>query len=357
MEVIMQTAVNEITQQNIDKIKSFLKDYDGKEIKIMEVCGSHTAAISHLGIRQMISPKIHLVSGPGCPVCVTPSAYVDRLIELAKTPGMCVVTFGDLIRVPGSHSSLSVAKGEGAQVKMVYSPLDIIELAEQNKEVTFIFAAVGFETTTPIYTILMDTIIQKKIENIRVLTALKTMPEAIDWLCGKGAPVDGFIAPGHVSVITGSKVFEPLAEKYHIPFGVAGFKGYEILVAIYGIIKNLNRGIVKNYYPSAVTEQGNAIAKNKVYQYFEPYDASWRGMGQIKNSGLVLRNEYSKYDMGSRVLVEDMKINKGCSCDKVLMGMIESKDCPLFGKVCTPLNPQGACMVSSEGSCYQHYIN
>src|SRR5574344_1034858 len=145
----MEKPINDSTKQNIDKIKEFLRDYDGKDIKIMEVCGSHTAAISHLGIRQMISPKIHLVSGPGCPVCVTPSAYVDRLIELAKTPGMCVVTFGDLIRVPGSHSSLSVAKGEGAQVKMVYSPLDIIELAEQNKEVTFIFAAVGFETTTP----------------------------------------------------------------------------------------------------------------------------------------------------------------------------------------------------------------
>ena len=340
----------------LDIIKDFLKSYDGREIRLMEVCGSHTAAISKLGIRTLISDKIHLVSGPGCPVCVTPSSYVDRLIEIANKPGYCVVTFGDLIRVPGSVSSLSQAKGEGANVKMVYSPMDIIELSESDVNTTYVFAAVGFETTTPIYALLLDEIIKRKLHNVKLITALKTMPEAIDYLCGNGAPVDGFIAPGHVSVITGSDAFKPLAEKYNIPFGVAGFKGAELLVAIYGLVRNIRKGKVLNYYPRAVTKEGNMAAKEKVSKYFEPYAAGWRGMGEINNSGLVLKKEYEMFDMGSRELKEDIKINKGCCCDKVLMGQIESEECPLFRKVCTPLTPQGACMVSEEGSCYQHFL-
>ncbi len=357
---------------DINKIKDFLAEYDGPLITLMEVCGSHTAAISKSGIRDIISDKIRLVSGPGCPVCVTPSAYIDRLIEISKESNTCVVTFGDLLRVPGSVKSLSQAKGDGANVKMVYSPMDTIKLAKENKNITYCFAAVGFETTTPVYALLMEQIINENIENVRLLTALKTMPQAIEWLCSNGAHIDGFIAPGHVSVITGSDIFVPLAQKFNIPFGVSGFEPEELLEGIYGIVqmvlgkRNMDDNeikrdetfsYVKNFYPTAVTAEGNVKAQKMVKKYFEESPAVWRGMGEIAGSGLILRSEYSRFDEGSRNLVEDIKLNKGCCCDKVLMGKIEPGECPLFKKVCNPLNPQGACMVSSEGSCYQYYLN
>ena len=187
------------------EIIDYLKNYDGREMNIMEVCGSHTAAIAKNGIPRMLSPKIHLISGPGCPVCVTPSAYVDKLLELAENSKNCIATFGDLIRVPGSTKNLSIASGEGARVEMVYSPMDVISLAKENPDTNYIFAAVGFETTTPVYALLMETLIQEKIENVQLLTAIKTMPEVIDYVCASDSGVNAFIAPGHVSVVTGSK--------------------------------------------------------------------------------------------------------------------------------------------------------
>lgn len=342
---------------NIQEIKSFLSEYNGPDMNIMEVCGSHTAAIAKNGIPGLLSDRIHLISGPGCPVCVTPSAYIDRLIELAMQDGTCVVTFGDLLRVPGSSKSLRMAKGEGGRVEMVYSPMDIIEMAGKEPETEFVFAAVGFETTTPVYALLMEELADRDIKNVKLLTALKTMPEAINYLCANGAPIDGFIAPGHVSVVTGSKIFEPLAEKYHLPFGVSGFEGQEILTALYAIVKMYGKGRVINCYPAVVTPEGNVEAQASVNKFFEPADAVWRGMGSIPGSGRVLREEYAAFDAGSRELTEDKKKNQACRCDQVLMGKIRPTECPLFGKVCTPLTPQGACMVSTEGNCFSWYSN
>lgn len=338
----------------IDKIIKYLAEYDGPQMNIMEVCGSHTAAIAKNGIPGMLSPKLHLVSGPGCPVCVTPSAYIDKLIELAFADKCCIVTFGDLLRVPGSEKSLSMIKGEGARVEMVYSPMDVLGLAEKEPDTQFVFAAVGFETTTPVYALLLQSIEAKKLNNVRLLTALKTMPPAIDFLCKNDAPVQGFLAPGHVCVVTGSKAFEPLAKNYSIPFGVSGFEGEEILMALYGIVRAYGRGEVMNFYPQVVSELGNPKAQALVNQYFEKADACWRGMGVIEGSGMLLRGQFARYDAGSEGLNEDIKKNKGCRCDQVLMGKISPKDCPLFGKVCTPMNPQGACMVSTEGSCFSY---
>ncbi|MBR1741656.1 MAG: hydrogenase formation protein HypD, partial [Lachnospiraceae bacterium] len=245
---------------DIEEIKRILKDYDGPDMNIMEVCGSHTEAVAKYGIPSLLSPKLHLLSGPGCPVCVTTSSYIDRLIALSLEENTCVVTFGDLIRVPGSKKSLSQAKGEGARVEMVYSPMDILSLAEKEPETTFVFAAVGFETTTPVYAMLMETVCgvtenvsgaarmeraqSGKYQNIRLLTSIKTMPEVIDHLMKNGAPIDGFLAPGHVSVVTGSRVYETIAERYRIPFGVSGFRAEELLVAIYGIVSHRGQGIV-----------------------------------------------------------------------------------------------------------------
>lgn len=362
------------TKYQMDSIKKKLISYDKAPIKLMEVCGSHTAAIAKNGIKTMLSDKLRLVSGPGCPVCVTPTAYIDKLIELAKEENTCVVTFGDLIRVPGSKESLSEAKSEGAAVRMVYSPMDTIKLAKENPDMRYVFAAVGFETTTPIYALLIERLIKEHIENVKILTALKTMPVALDWLMKNHAEVDGFLAPGHVCAVTGSDAFVPVAEKYNIPMAVAGFKPEELLIAIYGLVHRVEKlrsdrtqttdlhssdigAYVDNFYTSVVTAEGNLTAQDKVNHYFEKCDASWRGMGIIEDSGMILRPEYQQYDAGSRALTQDHKKNKACQCDKVLLGKTEPHQCPLFGKACTPQTPQGACMVSSEGSCCTHYIS
>lgn len=342
-----------------EEICAYLREYDGKPITIMEVCGSHTAAIAKYGIKDILSEKIRLISGPGCPVCVTPSAYIDKLIELAKTPGYCVASFGDMLRVPGSVQSLSEAKSEGAKTVMVYSPMDLLKLAEQNPNTIYVFAAVGFETTAPVYTLLLEEAMKRDLHNIKLLTSLKTMPRVIDWLLNNGAKLDGFLAPGHVCAITGSAYFEELAQKHQIPFSVSGFGDRELVMAIYGLVKMIENGkaTVKNFYTAVVEEQPNEIAKSKLDKFFATASARWRGMGEIEASGLVLRKEYECYDAGSIGLVEDIKRNKGCCCGKILMGQMQPEDCPLFQKVCSPEHPQGACMVSYEGGCYQHYLN
>ncbi len=342
---------------NITDITEFLSNYDGEELSFMEVCGTHTAAISENGIPSILSNKIKLISGPGCPVCVTVADYIDKLCALALEDNTCVVTFGDLIRVPGSSSALQETKSKGGQIRMVYSPFEIIDLAEKDTDTTYVFAAVGFETTTPIYAVLLEKIIEEDIKNIRLLTALKTMPAAIDTLCQMGGKIDGFIAPGHVSVITGANEFKPLAEKYNLPFVVSGFKGEELLASIYALVKLKGQGKVLNLYKSAVTDTGNEKAKTLVNKYFEPCDAVWRGIGKINNSGMALKKEYAAYDAGSRELIHDNVKNKKCRCGEVITGFSSPCDCPLFAKACTPENPQGACMVSNEGACFHYYIN
>lgn len=341
---------------SLDVIK-YLSEYDGPEVNLMEVCGTHTAEISHCGIPSMLSPKIHLVSGPGCPVCVTVTDYIDKLIALAKSPQNVIVTFGDMLRVTGKTESLSDAKGNGAQVIMVYSPMETLDLASNDKTKTFIFAAIGFETTTPIYALMIQEAIIRGINNIKILTSLKTMPSAIDWVCQKQGGIDGFLAPGHVSAITGSKLFDGLAKTYGIPFAVAGFEGEQILKAIAALIKSHGQGRVMNLYPSVVTEEGNEIAQQIVNKYFVKCDAPWRGFGIIKDSGMILRDGYKEFDAGSEDMKNDQIHNPKCRCAQVLTGCIKPTQCPLFGNECTPQSQQGACMVSSEGSCFNYYIN
>lgn len=342
----------------ISQVVDFLRNYDGKKVCLMEVCGSHTHAIAKHGIRDLLSPNIELLSGPGCPVCVTPTAYIDKLIDLSLEPDTTVATFGDLLRVPGSKESLNEAKGRGGSVEMVYSPMDVLELAKNNPYRKYVFAAVGFETTAPVYTLLLDNAIAQGITNIRILTALKTMPGAISYLCDHGAMIDGFIAPGHVSAVTGADYFNELADKYHIPFAVSGFGDKELVIAIYGLVQMVinNQPQVKNYYTSVVDQGQNSIIVSQMNKYFEPADVVWRGMGVIPGSGLLLKEEYSSFDAGSKGLDEDNKRNKACRCGDILMGKAKPSDCPLFGKVCTPMSPEGACMVSEEGSCFNSFL-
>ena len=343
----------------MDKIKEvadFLKNYDGEEVTLMEVCGTHTASIVENGIESMLSSKIRLITGPGCPVCVTVAAYIDKLCELSKRDNTCVCSFGDMIRVKGSGGSLHDAKAEGGRILMVYSPLDLIDIAKSEPDTTFVFAAVGFETTTPLYAVLLEEIINHNIKNIKLLTALKTMPAVIDKVLSSGNNITGMIAPGHVSVITGSDIFAPFAEKYNIPFVVAGFEGEQLLLAIWALTKLKGKGVVKSLYTEAVTKDRNEKSYSLVEKYFTPCSAAWRGLGIVENSGMKLKDEYARFDAGSEDLFDDF-IPKGCSCGEVITGLKKAEECPLFGKVCTPLNPVGACMVSHEGSCFNYYTN
>lgn len=342
---------------DIKTVVDYLKSYDGEDITLMEVCGTHTASIAENAIPSLISDKIHLISGPGCPVCVTVSDYVDRLCELALEKDNVIVTFGDMIRVPGSKKALKDVKADGADIRMVYTPMETINLAKAEPNKTFIFAAVGFETTTPVYALLIDEIIKQGIENIKILSALKTMPNVISAVCKMENKIDGFIAPGHVAVITGSDIFNSLAKKHNLPFVVSGFNAEEILASIYALVKLKGTSKSLNLYKSVVNSEKNEKAAKLVEKYFESYDAAWRGLGKIESSGLVLKADYLNYDAGSKDLTNDYSHQNGCSCGEVITGIKKPSECPLFKKACTPENPRGACMVSNEGACFNYLIN
>lgn len=342
-----------------NEIVRFLQIYDGPPVTLMEVCGTHTAAISENGIPSMLSPSIRLISGPGCPVCVTVSAYIDRLIELAMSADTCVVSFGDLLRVKGSdRRSLRDAQAEGARVKMVYAPFEMLDMASAEPQTTFVFAAVGFETTAPLYALLLEEAIERKLDNIRLLTALKTMPAVVERLSAEAGEsgITGFIAPGHVCTVMGSELFRPIAERYQLPFAVAGFTGESLLRAIWALVKLRGQGRVVNFYPEAVDAQGSVQTVALLDQYFEPCTAAWRGLGQIADSGLRLRKKYARFDMGSE-LAQDDALPSGCHCGEVISGRCAPDRCPLFGSACTPEAPIGACMVSTEGACFHYYLN
>lgn len=344
---------------NVQQVISYLKAYDGPPLKFMEVCGTHTSSIFKNGIRDLISPKIHLISGPGCPVCVTPAAYIDQVGDLAMRDHYHVLTFGDMIKVPGTRGSLAIRKGEGAHVDLMYSPFEAIEKAEQHPDITWVVAAVGFETTVPSYALMLDEARRRGLRNIRLVTALKTIIPALDWICANQKDIDGFIAPGHVSVIIGENPYRPLAEKYGKPFVVAGFEAEHLLAVIYDLVRQVEqgKGQVHNLYPNAVEPHGNRKALNILHQCFSPGPAMWRGLGIIPDSGLYLQGDYAAYDAGSRGLDQDMELPKECACAQVITGQINPDQCRMFGTGCTPLQPYGPCMVSAEGACGIWYRN
>ena len=344
----------------IREIIDYLKSYDGRELKLMEVCGTHTAAIFKNGIRSLISPKIKLISGPGCPVCVTPTAYIDKCIEYAMMPNHVLLTFGDMMKVPGTNESLSEAKGRGAaNIQLMYSPFEAVEKAQQHPELTYAVAAVGFETTAPAYALMIQEAVKKGISNIKLVTALKTAIPALHWICENQEDIDGFICPGHVSVITGSRVYDELASLYRKPFVVTGFEAEHILASLYRIVKQIekNDGHTENLYRNAVKDDGNPKALAVMEKVFQTGPAMWRGLGIIEDSGLYLKDEYAEFDGGSFELYADMELPAGCGCADVIVGRINPDQCPMFGEKCTPLKPFGPCMVSSEGACGIWYRN
>lgn len=345
--------------KTLQQVKDELKNYNGRKIKIMEVCGTHTSSIFKNGIRSFLSPQIQLISGPGCPVCVTASGYIDKLVEYSLKDDYCVLTFGDMMKVKGNKLSLTEAKAFGAKVRILCSPLAAIKIAMEYRDIQYVFAAVGFETTTPIYALLIEEIKKNNIKNLKLLTSIKTMLPALNFICENEKEIDAFLCPGHVSVITGCAVYKDLAQKYQKPFVVSGFEGEHIIAAIYEIVHQIKNEQyhMKNLYVSTVTEEGNQKAAAMIHQYFESTDGYWRGIGSIHDSALQLRQEYQEFDAGSNIKDQAENMPKGCRCKEVILGRIHPVDCPLFRKVCSPLNAVGPCMVSSEGACGIWYNN
>ncbi len=340
----------------IKKIHSISK----KELRLMEVCGTHTMSIFKHGIRSVLPEGIALLSGPGCPVCVTAQKDIDAFVEFSRVKNVIVTTFGDLMKVPGSSSTLAKEKASGADVRIVYSVFDAINIAKENKDKEVVFCAVGFETTIPTIaaSILMGA--GEKVNNFSVFSANKLTPPALSALMTTdGIQIDGFILPGHVSVITGTDAYRDTFEKYDVPSVISGFEPIDILKAILLLIEQNETGkpALVNAYPRAVSDKGNIKAKQIMNQVFEVCNTSWRGIGEIPLSGMGLKKEYQLFDAAVKFGMEmpDVPEPKGCACGQILMGLKTPEQCALYKKTCTPMTPVGPCMVSTEGSCAAFY--
>jgi len=329
-------------------------------IVLMEVCGTHTMAIYQHGIRALLPAPIRLISGPGCPVCVTPVGYVDHAVALSRRPDTVVATFGDMVRVPGSSSSLLREQAKGGKILIVYSPLDAVAYAEKHPELEVVFLGVGFETTAPTVAGAVTVAQQKGLKNFSVLCSHKTMPGPMAALAGDPElKVDGYLCPAHVSAIIGAAAYQPLVDNFHVPCVVTGFEPLDVLQGVAMLVTQVLAGAarVETQYARVVKPQGNQKAQALLQQVFEPCDARWRGIGDLPGSGLQLRAAYADFDAARKlpVAVEEAREAAGCLCGEILKGKIRPTDCPLFKTVCTPENPVGACMVSSEGTCAAEY--
>ena len=333
-------------------------------LRLMEVCGTHTMAIAKAGLRQLLPPHVKLISGPGCPVCVTPSGAMDAVLAFSVTPGVTLCTYGDLLRVPGTArgDNLLARRAKGASVRAVYSAMDALDIARENPAQQVVFLAVGFETTAPGTAACILAAREQGIRNFSVLSLMKTTEPAIRAiLADEGCQVGGLICPGHVAAVTGSEAFAFLTQEYGLPAVVAGFEGEDVIRAVYELCAMRAQGKpgLVNAYTRVVRPQGNPIARQMLHQVFETKDDVWRGLGQIAHSGLAIRHEYAEFDAAKRFHIEgldrDAEKANGCRCGDILRGAMEPTACPLFGRVCAPGNPVGPCMVSGEGACAAAY--
>jgi hydrogenase expression/formation protein HypD len=328
---------------------------------LMEVCGGQTHNIMRSGLEAMLPDKVSLVHGPGCPVCVTPIELIDKAIAIAAQPQVIFTSFGDMLRVPGSHKSLSDAKAEGADVRMVYSPLDAVKIAIANPSRPVVFFAVGFETTAPANAMAVWQAARQGVENFSILVAHVLVPPAMEAiLSSPNCRIQGFLAPGHVCTITGFRDYEAVAAKYHVPIVVTGFEPVDILEGILMCVRQLESGRVEveNQYGRVVCREGNAPAQQTVAEVFEVSERTWRGIGEIPSSGLRLRKDYARFDAEQRFNIDIGHVSEPPECISglVLQGVKKPFDCPAFGRTCTPDHPLGAPMVSSEGACAAYYL-
>ncbi|WP_027544472.1 hydrogenase formation protein HypD [Bradyrhizobium sp. WSM2254] len=339
-----------------------------RSYRFMEFCGGHTHAISRYGLEDILPKNVRMIHGPGCPVCVLPAGRIDMAIRLADRPEVILCVYGDLMRVPGSQgASLLKAKARGADVRMVYSTVDAIRIAEENPEQEVVFFAIGFETTTPPTAILIRRAEKKQLENfsvvcnhVRTPPAMQNILESPDTRSIRRVEIDGFVGPAHVSIIIGTEPYEVFAEEFGKPVVISGFEPLDMMQAILMLVRqvNENRNEVENQYSRAVTRDGNPRAKEEVSNIFELRDQfEWRGLGLVPYSGLKLKQTYARFDAEMRFALNELRVpdNPACECGAILRGVKKPVDCKLFGTVCTPETPVGSCMVSSEGACAAHW--
>ena len=329
-------------------------------INIMEICGGHTHSIMKFALPSILPKSVNFIHGPGCPVCVMPRARIDMAIKLASMPNTIFCTLGDLLRVPGSTISLLELRAKGADVRALYSPLEVLEIATQNADKNIIFYAIGFETTTPMSALLLEKVLERGLKNVFFHINHIVVPEPINAIMQSGeAKINSFLGPSHVSVITGYKIYEPLAACFKTPIVVSGFEPVDIMQSVLECVKQCNEGKfeVVNQYSRAVTKEGNKKAQAMVSRYFEPCDFDFRGLGFIKNGGLRLRAEFDELNAEKRFdcAVVSKSESKVCICAQILKGLAKPYECKVFGKACTPKSPIGSCMVSGEGACAAYY--
>lgn len=328
-------------------------------MRIMEVCGGHTMAIQRFGIPALLPPTIELVSGPGCPVCVTSRAYIDQAIAYSRLPHVIIATYGDLIRVPGSTSTLDREKAAGADIRIVYSILDALEIAKHNRRKKVVFLGIGFETTSPGSAAGILKAEMAGLFNFSVYSAHKIMPPPMAALIDAGVNIQGYLGPGHVSTITGSHIYDFIADKYGLGVVISGFEPVDILQSVLMLVKQFEsrRPAVEIQYARAVKPEGNTKALAMLDEVFELADDWWRGLGVLPRSGMKIRDKYDRFNAEKQleVEVEPTREDRGCICGTVLKGLAKPADCKLFGKACTPSDPVGACMVSNEGACAAYF--
>ena len=348
----------EKTAMLLEKIRSM----DVGKVNIMEVCGTHTMSIAKSGIKTLLPENIKLLSGPGCPVCVTDDSAIDAILKLAQRPGVMISTYGDMLKVPGSRQGETLAKlkAKGARVEIVYSALDGVELAGQNPGTEVVFIGAGFETTAPGTAMAIKAADEENTDNFSVFSILKTVEPALRALMADpGFNVQGFLCPGHVATIIGEAGFKFLEKEYRIPAVISGFEAGDILVSVYKLLRQMETGrpALENEYKRAVAPEGNPKARAFIDEVFERGDDLWRGLGEIKGSGLKIRKEFERFDaekkFGIKIIPSQEK--KACRCGEVIQGKLSPKQCPMFGNACTPENAAGPCMVSSEGACAAEY--
>lgn len=337
-----------------------LSEQRTEPMTFMEVCGTHTMSIYQYGIRSLLPDRVRLISGPGCPVCVTPNGYIDRAIACSRLPDTIITTFGDMVRVPGSSSSLMEERAKGADIRIVYSPLDAVAIAKKNSNKRVIFLGVGFETTAPAIAGSILAASAAQLTNYSVLTAHKTIPYPMEVLSSDPElRIDGYICPAHVSAIIGANAYRTLAEQRGVPCVVTGFEPADVMQGVEMLARQVVEGIstVEIQYSRVVSWEGNRKAQSVLAQVFAVCDAEWRGIGVIPASGLEINDTYAGFDAAKvlQVSVEEPKEHPGCLCGEILKGKVSPFDCPLFSTVCTPESPVGACMVSSEGTCAAAY--